>query len=68
MKRYVLVGFLALLLSSAACAQDDDYKVEITGDYSYVHANPQNNNIIPTFSLNGGRLFSRLLFQQIHWG
>ena len=54
MKRYVWVAFLALLLSSAACAQDDDHKVEITGDYSYVHANPQNNNIIPTFSLNGG--------------
>jgi len=26
----------------------------VTVDYSYVHANPQNNNIIPTFSLNGG--------------
>ena len=54
MKRYVWFGFLALLLTSAACAQDDDHKIEITGDYSYVHANPQNNNIIPTFSLNGG--------------
>jgi hypothetical protein len=32
----------------------DDHKIEGPVDYSYVHANPQNNNIIPTFSLNGG--------------
>jgi hypothetical protein len=31
-----------------------DHKIEVTGNYSYIHANPQNNNIIPTFSLNGG--------------
>jgi hypothetical protein len=37
-----------------AFAQDDDHKVEITGDYSFVHAVPQNNNIIPSFNLNGG--------------
>jgi Outer membrane protein beta-barrel domain len=44
---------IALLFGRAIFAQDD-HKVEITGDYSYIHANPQNNNIIPTFSLNGG--------------
>src|SRR5580704_9965745 len=32
----------------------DDPKVEVFADYSYIHANPQNNNIIGTFSLNGG--------------
>jgi len=41
-----------LFFGTTAFAQD--HKIEITGDYSYIHANPQNNNIIPTFSLNGG--------------
>jgi opacity protein-like surface antigen len=45
-----LVLGLSLLFASIAFAQ----KLEVTVDYSYVHANPQNNNIIPTFSLNGG--------------
>jgi hypothetical protein len=44
---------VALLFGSITFAQDD-HKIEVTADYSYVHANPQNNNIIPTFSLNGG--------------
>jgi hypothetical protein len=44
---------ITLLFGSVAIAQDD-HKIEGTVDYSYVHANPQNNNIIPTFSLNGG--------------
>jgi hypothetical protein len=52
--RSALILGIALLFASVAFAQDDDHKIEITGDYSYVHANPQNNNIIPTFSLNGG--------------
>ena len=43
----------ALLFGTVVFAQDD-HKLEVTADYSYVHANPQNNNIIPTFSLNGG--------------
>ena len=42
-----------LFLGSAAFVQDAP-KLEVALDYSYVHANPQNNNIIPTFSLNGG--------------
>jgi opacity protein-like surface antigen len=49
-----LIFGIALLFGTLAFAQDDDHKVEVTVDYSYVHANPQNNNIIPTFSLNGG--------------
>jgi hypothetical protein len=48
----VMLG-AALLFATMAFAQDD-HKVEVTVDYSYVHANPQNNNVIPTFSLNGG--------------
>jgi len=43
----------ALLYAGMAFGQSD-HKVEVTVDYSYVHANPQNNNVIPTFSLNGG--------------
>jgi hypothetical protein len=51
--RSALILCAMLLLGTMAFAQDD-HKIEITGDYSYIHANPQNNNIIPTFSLNGG--------------
>jgi hypothetical protein len=36
------------------CVAQQDPKIEVNVDYSYIHANPQNNNIIPTFSLNGG--------------
>jgi len=43
----------ALLYAGMAFGQSD-HKIEVTVDYSYVHANPQNNNVIPTFSLNGG--------------
>jgi hypothetical protein len=50
--RSVLILGIVLLFGNAAFAQDS--KIEITGDYSYIHTNPQNNNIIPTFSLNGG--------------
>ena len=48
----VLSG-IVLLTGKTVLAQDYS-KIEVTADYSYVHANPQNNNIIPTFSLNGG--------------
>jgi hypothetical protein len=51
-KSALILG-IALLFGTAVFAEDD-HKIEITGDYSYVHVNPQNNNIIPTFSLNGG--------------
>jgi hypothetical protein len=49
--RTVLVLGIVMLFEMTASAQD---KTEVTVDYSYVHANPQNNNVIPTFSLNGG--------------
>lgn len=51
--RLALALGIVLLFGKMASAQDD-HKIEITGDYSYIHANPQNNNVIPTFSLNGG--------------
>ena len=51
--RSVLILWAVLLFGSMVFAQDDS-KIQITGNYSYIHANPQNNNIIPTFSLNGG--------------
>jgi len=49
--RIVLILGIALLFGTMAFAQDH---IEITGDYSFVHAVPQNNNIIPSFNLNGG--------------
>lgn len=52
--RSALILGIIMLFGTIAFAQDYDHKIEITGDYSYIHANPQNNNIIPTFSLNGG--------------
>jgi outer membrane protein OmpA-like peptidoglycan-associated protein len=47
------IGIL-LLCGATAFTQDSAPKAEISLDYSYVHANPQNNSVIPTFSLNGG--------------
>src|SRR5271170_485096 len=51
--RSAIILGIVLLFGAGAYAQDYP-KVEVTADYSYVHANPQNNNIIGTFSLNGG--------------
>lgn len=52
MKKLLFVAFV-LLFGSATFAQDTP-KVEVAVDYSFVHANPQNNNLIGTFNLNGG--------------
>src|SRR5580704_14847822 len=52
MKKLLLAG-LVLLCGSAAFAQDDP-KVEVSINYSYMRFVPQNNNIIQSFSLNGG--------------
>ena len=49
----VLLSLMVVCFGSVLFAQDSP-KLEVAVDYSYVHANPQNNNIIPTFSLNGG--------------
>jgi outer membrane protein OmpA-like peptidoglycan-associated protein len=54
MKLRVSVLLLFPMLACRAGFAQDPPKVELGVDYSYVHANPQNNNIIPTFSLNGG--------------
>jgi outer membrane protein OmpA-like peptidoglycan-associated protein len=55
MKRRIALALgIFSLCGAAAFAQDSPPKVEVSLDYSYVHANPQNNSVIPTFSLNGG--------------
>lgn len=50
--RTALVFWLVLLFGAMTSAQDYS-KIEVTANYSYIHANPQNYNIIPTFSLTG---------------
>jgi hypothetical protein len=52
MKKLIFVAFV-LLFGSVTFAQDSP-KVEVAVDYSFVHANPQNNNYLGTFNLNGG--------------
>jgi Outer membrane protein beta-barrel domain len=52
MNKVILAG-LVLLFGSVAFAQDDP-KVEVSVNYSYMRFVPQNNNIIQSFSLNGG--------------
>jgi hypothetical protein len=52
MKKAFLIGFV-LLFGGAAFAQSDT-KMEVSGNYSYMRFNPQNSNIISSFSLNGG--------------
>ena len=52
MKKAFLLGFV-LLFGSAAFAQSDT-KMEVSVNYSYMRFNPQNSNIISSFSLNGG--------------
>ena len=52
MKKLFLAG-LILLWGTAIFAQDTP-RIEAAFDYSYIRANPQNNQIIPPFSLNGG--------------
>jgi hypothetical protein len=49
-----LLGMI-LLFGTAAFAQDSP-KMEVSGDFSYMRFNPQNNNItgLGDFSLNGG--------------
>jgi hypothetical protein len=52
MKKALLLGFV-LLFGSATFGQSDT-KVEVSANYSYMRFNPQNSNIISSFSLNGG--------------
>ena len=51
MKKLILVG-LVVLLGSVAFAQDP--KAEVSINYSYMRFNPENSNLINSFSLNGG--------------
>ena len=51
--RSAFVLGLVLLCGTAVFAQDDP-KVEVSINYSYMRFVPQNNNIIQSFSLNGG--------------
>jgi hypothetical protein len=53
MTRKMLLAGLVLVFGSVAYAQDDP-KVEVSVNYSYMRFVPQNNNIIQSFSLNGG--------------
>jgi Outer membrane protein beta-barrel domain len=50
--RSALVLGIALLIGTMAYAQDT--KIEVTWNYSFVHVNPQKNNIFGTFNINGG--------------
>jgi hypothetical protein len=62
--RSALILGVAQLFGTLAFAQND-HKLEVTVDYSYVHANPQNNNIIPTFSLNAGGSSAAVYFSKL---
>lgn len=54
MKRIPILLAVGMLFATAAFAQDDDSKLQVFGNYSYMRFVPQNNNIIQSFSLNGG--------------
>ena len=50
--RSSLILGVALQFGSITFAQD--HKIEVTGDYSCIHANPQNNNLIQSLDRRGG--------------
>ena len=52
LKRAVFLGCI-LLFGSVAFAQDPP-RIEVPLDYSYMRFNPENSNIVSSFSLNGG--------------
>jgi hypothetical protein len=52
MKKLILAG-LVVLFGSVAFAQDTP-KAEVSVNYSYMRFNPENSNIVNSFSLNGG--------------
>ena len=55
--RSSLILGVALQFGSITFAQD--HKIAVTGDYSCIHANPQNNNLIPSFSLGAAVQLSK---------
>jgi opacity protein-like surface antigen len=54
MKRIVWLLVVALLSGGLAYAQEDDHKIEITGDYSYFRLNPGLPSVWNSQNLNGG--------------
>ena len=55
MRSLFVVGVVGIVLLFGTTAFAQDFaKVEIPLDYSYMRFNPQNNNIVSAFSLNGG--------------
>ena len=50
-----VVGVVGIVLLSGTVAFAQDYaKVEVRANYSYMRFNPENSNIVSSFSLNGG--------------
>jgi hypothetical protein len=54
MKRHITILLAAATFACTAAVAQDSPKAEITADYSYIYATPQNNNYIKSFALNGG--------------
>jgi hypothetical protein len=50
---FAILSAAAALTCGTVFGQDAP-KAEITADYSYIYATPQNNNYIKSFALNGG--------------
>ena len=51
--RNAVIAVMVLLFGTPAFAQDYA-KVEVSANYSYMRFNPENSNIVSSFSLNGG--------------
>lgn len=55
MRSLLVVGVVGIVLLFGTVAFAQDYaRIEIPVDYSYMRFNPQNSNIVSSFSLNGG--------------
>src|SRR6516162_9048546 len=58
--RSAIILGIVLLFGTAAFAQDYP-RIEIPMYYSYMRFNPENSNIVSSFSLNGGEAASRFI-------
>jgi hypothetical protein len=55
MRSLLVVGVVGIVLLFGTVAFAQDYaKIEIPLDYSYMRFNPENSNVVSSFSLNGG--------------
>lgn len=55
MRSLLVVGVVGIVLLFGTVAFAQDYaKVEVHANYSYMRFNPENSNIVSSFSLNGG--------------